>query len=323
MAVNRAARPASATGPDLTPDLFQPAPMAAGEAEAIVRPSLTFWQDAWIRFRANRLAMLGMVLLIFMALGSLLGPVISYHVGGHTFDFQDYANINKPPSAQYWFGTDQIGRDLFTRVWMGGRISLFIGIVAALLELIIGVLYGGISGYLGGRVDEIMMRIIDVLYGIPYLLLVILLLVVMNPGLPTIILAMGLTGWVGMARLVRGQILQLREMEFVLAARVLGVPTLPLILRHLVPNVMGPIIVSLTLTVPGAIFGEAFLSFIGLGVPPPRASWGTLINEAYTVMRIWPWQFAFPALALSITMFAFNAVGDGLRDALDPRLRAR
>ncbi|QBS37304.1 ABC transporter permease [Thermaerobacter sp. FW80] len=322
MAVNRAAS-ADASPPPLTPDLFEPARMTAGEAEAIVRPSLTFWQDAWVRFRANKLAMLGLVLLILMTAAALLGPVISYHVHGHTFDYQDYASINQPPSAKFWFGTDQIGRDLFTRVWMGGRISLFIGIVAALLELVIGVLYGGIAGYLGGRVDEIMMRIVDVLYGIPYLLLVILLLVVMQPGLPTIILAMGITGWVGMARLVRGQILQLREMEFVLAARVLGVPTLQLILRHLIPNVMGPIIVSLTLTVPGAIFGEAFLSFIGLGVPPPMASWGTLINEAYTVMRIRPWQFAFPALALSITMFAFNAVGDGLRDALDPRLRAR
>lgn len=322
MVVNRAA-PADPAPPALTPDLFEPAPPAAGAAETIVRPTLTYWQDAWLRFRENKLAMLGLALLILMTLGSLFGPVIAYHVQGHTFDYQDYANINKPPSAEFWFGTDQIGRDLFTRVWMGGRISLFIGVVAALLELLIGVLYGGIAGYLGGRVDEIMMRIIDVVYGIPYLLLVILLLVVMDPGLTTIILAMGITGWVGMARLVRGQILQLREMEFVLAARVLGVPTLALIYRHLIPNVMGPIIVSLTLSVPGAIFGEAFLSFIGLGVPPPMASWGTLVNEAYTVMRIRPWQFAFPALAISITMFAFNAIGDGLRDALDPRLRAR
>jgi len=306
---------------ELSRELFEPATVAAGAAEAIHRPSVSYWRDAWLRFRKNRLAMFGLVLLIILALGSIFGPVISFHFGGKTFDHQDYANINKPPSAEYWFGTDQLGRDIFTRVWVGGRISLFIGIMAALIDLVIGVIYGGIAGYAGGRVDEIMMRIVDVLYGIPSLIVVILLLVVMEPGIKAIIVAMGITGWAGMARVVRGQFLQLREQEFVLAARVLGAGARRLIFRHLVPNAMGPVLVVLTLTVPQAIFGEAFLSYIGLGVPVPLASWGTMINDGYKLIRTYPWQFFFPAAAISIAMFGFNVVGDGLRDALDPRLR--
>lgn len=307
--------------PALSRDLFEPVHVDAHMAEAIHRPSLSFWRDAWLRFRRNRLAMFGLILLVFMAVGAAFGPVLSAKFGGHTFFDQDYANINKPPSAQYWLGTDFLGRDIFTRLWMGGRISIFIGVTAALIDLVIGVIYGGISGYFGGRLDEIMMRIVDILYGIPYLIIVILLLMVLEPGLTSIILAMGITGWVGMARVVRGQFLQLREQEFVQAAKVLGASARRIIFRHLLPNAMGPIIVMLTLTIPNAIFGEAFLSFIGLGVPVPLASWGTMVNDGYRMLRIYPWQFFFPALAISITMFAFNVVGDGLRDALDPKLR--
>ncbi len=184
MAMERQFQAAPATTPELSRDLFQPVTVTAEAAEAIHRPSISYWRDAWLRFRKNRLAMFGLMLLVILALGSIFGPIISFHFGGKTFDHQDYANLNKPPSAEYWFGTDQLGRDVFTRVWVGGRISLFIGIMAALIDLAIGVIYGGIAGYAGGRVDEIMMRIVDVLYGIPYLIVVILLLVVMEPGIP-------------------------------------------------------------------------------------------------------------------------------------------
>jgi oligopeptide transport system permease protein len=210
---------------------------------------------------------------------------------------------------------------MFVRLWFGTRISVFIGVVAAALDLVIGVTYGGISGYFGGVVDDVMMRVVDVLWGIPYLLVVILLLVVMKPGLTSIILAMTITGWTGMARLVRGQILQLKEMEYVLAAKSIGASPRRIIARHLIPNTMGVVMVSLTMTIPGAIFNEAFLSFIGLGVPMPLASLGTLANEGYQVLLVYPHNLIIPAAAISLLILSFNFVGDGLRDALDPRLR--
>lgn len=218
-------------------------------------------------------------------------------------------------------GTDRLGRDVWIRILYGARISLTVGLVASLVNLFIGVIYGGIAGYEGGRVDNIMMRIVDIINSVPSLLVVILLMVVYKPGLTTIIVTIGLIYWVGMARLVRGQVLSLKEQEFVLAARTIGVSKFKIIMRHLIPNAMGPIIVSLTMSIPSAIFTESFLSFIGLGVSAPEASWGTLANDALGGIRSYPYQLIAPAVAIAITMFAFNFLGDGLRDALDPRLR--
>ncbi|MHB1044324.1 MAG: ABC transporter permease, partial [Eubacteriales bacterium] len=213
------------------------------------------------------------------------------------------------------------GRDLFTRVWCGARISLLIGLVTSIICMLIGVVYGSISGYAGGRVDEIMMRLVEVLYSIPFLLYVILLMVLFEPGLKTIFLALGLVYWLSMARLVRGQVLALKEQEYVLAARLLGAGACRILTRHLIPNTMGPIIVSMTLLVPEAIFTEAFLSFLGLGVSAPMASWGVLASEGIRGLRNYPWQLFFPAFFISLTMLAFNFAGEGLREALDPRMR--
>lgn len=231
------------------------------------------------------------------------------------------SEANQPPSAAHWFGTDNLGRDLATRVCYGARISLSIGIVASLINLGIGVLYGGISGYFGGRIDSVMMRIVDILYGIPLLLYVILLMVVLKPGLLNVFLALGLVYWLRMARIVRAQVLGLKELEYILAARVLGASHQRLILGHLLPNSLGPIIITLTLSIPEAIFTEAFLSFIGLGVSAPMASWGVLASEGVVTLRSYPFQLLSPAIAISLTMLGFNFLGDGLRDALDPRMR--
>lgn len=226
-------------------------------------------------------------------------------------------------NARYPFGTDNLGRDLLTRVMYGARISLFVALIATLVNFLIGVVYGAISGYEGGRVDSIMMRIVDIINSIPLVLYVILLMVLFGTqgGLRPIIIAIGTVYWVGMARLVRGQMLSLKEQEFVMAARALGVPKHQIIIRHLIPNAMGPIIVSMTMMIPSAIFTESFLSFIGLGVSAPQASWGTLANNALQSLLTYPYQLFFPAAAIAITMLAFNFLGDGLRDALDPRLR--
>jgi dipeptide transport system permease protein len=298
---------------------FQPSVRARTELEKISRPHTTYWQDVWRRLRKNILAMTGLVFILLIALMSIFGPMIS----PYQYNEQNLkTGINLEPSSEHWFGTDDLGRDVFVRVCEGGRISLTIGVMAALIDLLIGVIYGGIAGYHGGRTDEVMMRIVDVLWGLPYLLTVILLMVVMPPGLGTIIIALTVTGWLNMARLVRGQVLQLKEQEFVLAARTLGAGTKRILFKHLIPNAMGPIIIMLTLTVPSAIFAEAFLSFLGLGVQAPVASWGTMINDSLiTVLSGEWWRLFFPALFLCITMLAFNAFGDGLRDALDPKMR--
>jgi len=297
-------------------DLFTPAEEKA-DAQAIVRPSLSYAQDAWRRLKKSRMAMLGLGIIVFMILAALIGPYLS----PYGYAEQDLSRVNEPPSADHWFGTDALGRDLFVRVLYGARISLLIGFLGAFMNLTIGVIYGGISGFLGGRVDAVMMRIVDILYGIPLLLVVIMLMVVLEPGLKSILIAFGLTYWLGMARIVRGQILSLKENEYVLAARTLGASRWRILFRHLIPNAMGPIIVTTTLLIPSAIFLEAFLSFIGLGVQVPQASWGVLASDGYKAIRSYPWQLFFPAAAISITLLAFNFLGDGLRDALDPRLR--
>ncbi len=224
-------------------------------------------------------------------------------------------------NKSYFFGTDALGRDMLARVIYGARISLLIALIATIVNFFIGVLYGGISGYFGGQVDNVMMRIVDIINVIPLLLYVILLSVIIGSGLKSIIIAIGSVYWVGMARIVRGQVLALKEQEYVLSARTLGASNMRIMIRHLIPNAMGPIIVSLTMMIPSAIFTEAFLSFIGLGVNAPLASWGTLANDALGGLRSYPYQLFYPSLAISLTMLAFNFLGDGLRDALDPRLR--
>ncbi len=297
--------------PDFTP--LRAATFAAGPT----RPATSYWQDAWRRLKENRLAMAGLATIVIIALLAAFGPLFS----PYSYSDQVLADANKPPSASHWFGTDNLGRDLLTRVLYGARISLSIGVVASVINLTIGVVYGGISGYFGGRVDNVMMRIVDILYGIPLLLYVILLMVVLKPGLTNIFIALGLVYWLQMARIVRGQVLAIKEQEYVLAARLVGASPWRIIIRHLVPNSMGPIIVTLTLSIPEAIFTEAFLSFIGLGVSAPMASWGVLASESLAGLRSYPFQLFYPALAISVTMLAFNFLGDGLRDALDPRMR--
>lgn len=300
-----------------TPEDFELLGASPHAAYGLERPSTTYWQDAWRRLKQNKLAMSGLTLLVLISLMAIFGPLFS----PYSYSDQVLANANQTPSATHWFGTDNLGRDLFTRILYGARISLAIGVVASLINLSIGVVYGGISGYFGGRVDSILMRIVDILYGIPLLLYVILLMVVLKPGLTNIFIALGLVYWLRMARIVRGQVLSLREQEYVLAARLIGAGSWRIILRHLVPNAMGPIIVTLTLSIPEAIFTEAFLSFIGLGVSAPMASWGVLASESVAGLRSYPYQLLYPALAISITMLSFNFLGDGLRDALDPRMR--
>ena len=287
------------------------------EVEKISKPSLSFWKDVFYRFRKNKLALVGVVLLILLIIMAIFGPYMT----GYDYATNDLVNKNQLPSSDHWFGTDDLGRDVFTRTWEGARISIFIGIAAALIDLTIGVFWGGIAGYKGGRIDEYMMRAADVLAGIPYLLLVILLMVVLGSNVSTMILAMSITGWVNMARIVRGQVLSLKNQEYVLASRTLGAGTSRIMSKHLIPNAMGPIIVTMTLTIPSAIFTEAFLSFLGLGLTPPIASWGTMASDGLPALRYFPWRLLFPATFICLTIFAFNVIGDGLRDALDPRSR--
>lgn len=287
------------------------------ESEKIVRKSLTYWQDAWRRLKENKLAILGLIIILTVLVMSILVPMFTKY----PYDFQDYTAISQSPSSDHIFGTDNLGRDLFSRCWSGARTSLMVAGIATIINVTIGVIYGAVSGYLGGKVDLVMMRIIEIVYSIPQLLWVILLIVVMKPGIKPIIIAISITGWGGMARVVRGQVLQLKQMEFVLAAKTLGADTGRLILRHLIPNTMGPIIINLTFQVPSAVFTEAFLSYLGLGIPAPDASWGSLAQSGTTMLLIHPFMLFFPAALICIFMLAFNLLGDGLRDALDPRLR--
>ncbi|MFC3419531.1 ABC transporter permease [Salinicoccus hispanicus] len=286
------------------------------EAETLAKKSISFWGEVARRFIRNKLALVGFITLFIIILGAIFGPMIS------EFTYrQQNGDYNTSPNGTYWFGTDDLGRDIFTRVWVGARISIFIGFAAAIIDLIVGVAWGSIAGLKGGRTDEIMMRIADILTAIPYLLVVIILLVVMQPGLIPMIIALSLTGWVNMARITRSEILKLKNQEYVLAARTLGAKNMHLIRKHLLPNALGAILVTMTLTIPNAIFTEAFLSYLGLGVPAPLASWGTMANDGYPALTNAPWRLFFPALLISLTIFAFNAIGDGLRDALDPKLR--
>jgi oligopeptide transport system permease protein len=303
--------------PQLSSADFEPVHIDYQESEKIVGKSTSYWKDAWRRFRKNKLALAGILVLIFLGFMAIFGAEIS----GKNYRDTDLMATNLTPTAEHWFGTDNLGRDIFARTWDGARISLFIGLMAAFLDLIIGIIWGAIAGYFGGKVDEYLMRIADILSGLPYLLVVILLMVVLDQGIWTMIIAMVITGWINMARIVRGQVMQLRSEEYVLASRSLGASNSRLLFKHLIPNTFGPILVTLTLTVPSAIFTEAFLSFLGLGVPMPHSSWGVMTSEALQSFQYYPYQLFFPAFFICLTMLAFNVIGDGLRDALDPKER--
>lgn len=298
-------------------ELFTPLSKEAKLQREEDRPSLSFWQDVFQRLSYNRIALVSICLLIFLGFFAICGPLFS----SHTYYETNLVMKNQAPSLKYWFGTDDLGRDVFTRICYGARISLFVGITAAFIDLVIGVLWGGIAAFAGGRVDNMLMRICDILHAIPYLLVVIMLMVVMGSGLIPIIIALTITGWINMARIVRGQIFQLKEQEYILAAVALGAGRRRILFNHLIPNAMGPIIITMTLTIPMAIFTEAFLSFLGLGVQAPMASWGTMASDGLPAMRYYPWRLFFPAIFISVTMLAFNLLGDGLRDAFDPKLR--
>lgn len=296
---------------------FDPLTLATEDVAAEESSSPSYWGDSWKRFKTIKTALFGFWILVFLILMAAFGPLIS----NHSYFENHLSQANLPPNSLYWFGTDELGRDLFCRIWWGARVSLFIGVTAAVVDLAIGVMFGSLAGWFGGKVDEMMMRLADILFSIPHLLIVILLMVVVGPGLFTIIVALTFTGWVPMARIVRGQILQLKQLDYTQAAIALGASRWRILFRHLLPNAMGPIITTMTFTIPSAIFAEAFLSFLGLGIQAPIASWGTMASDGLSALRIFPWRLFFPAAFISLTMFCFNLIGDGLRDAFDPRLR--
>jgi len=289
--------------------------VAIDEKELVEGTSL--WKDAWRRLKKNRLAVFGGITLIVIAVAVIIGPWLS----PYTYDQINLSANNEAPTWQHWFGTDQLGRDILVRSLVGGRISLMVGLVATAVSFVIGVSYGAISGYFGGHVDEVMMRVVDILYSLPYLFLVIVLLAFFSKSILMLFIALGAVSWLTMARLVRGQDLSLKNQEFVEAARAIGVPTRKIIFRHLVPNTLGPVIVYTTLTIPIAMLSEAFLSFLGLGVQPPLSSWGTMVNEGINSISVYPWQLIFPGVMMGVTLFSLNFLGDGLRDALDPQMR--
>ncbi len=290
-------------------------------AELIARPRVTYLSDAWRRFKKNKIALIAGFVLCCIILMCIIGPMIC----PHEFDYIDKTAKNLSPSSDHWFGTDDMGRDLFARVWIGGRISLAIGLCGALICSVIGTLYGGIAAYFGGTADTIMMRIVEILSSTPYMVEVILLSVILGgtglKPLTILIIAMCLTGWTTTARLVRGEMLRIKSMEYVLASESLGVPPMKVIAKHMIPNTFNALIVSITFAIPNFIFSEAFLSYVGLGVKPPDTSWGALCNTAKTAFLFYPYQLIFPGVMIALTMLCFTLMGDGLRDALDPKLR--
>lgn len=298
-----------------TPDMFEKLDESSKNAEKIAYESKTYFRDAWGRFKKNKMAMVGLIFLAFMILLCVFVPIIS----PYTYDGQDLNAINQMSSLAHPMGTDYLGRDLLVRVMMGGRISLSVGFAAAAISMCVGITYGGIAGYCGGKVDMVMMRIVDAMYSIPDMLYIILITVVLEPSMGSILLGICISSWMGMARQVRAQVMTLKEQEFSLAAFVLGASRKRILFKHLIINSMGPIIVSVTLLVPSAIFNEAFLGFLGIGVPAPNASWGTLANDAKRFMTTQPMQVIWPTLAICLTMLALNFIGDGLGDALDPK----
>jgi oligopeptide transport system permease protein len=321
----------------LEKDLFLPATAEEKAIVEVTRPSISYWRDAWNRLKANKVAIGGLVVIVLVFLAAIVGPMLS----PYSYSQINEGSENLAPTFQHIFGTDSLGRDLFTRTMIGARISLAVGLVAAAMISIIGIIYGAVSGFLGGWVDNIMMRIVDVVYSVPTILIVILLQVVIKQpiekfinsghapsflsglgvGLISIFIVLALLYWVDMARIVRGQVLSLKEQEYVLAAKVLGASNKSIIFKHLIPNCIGQIIVIATLKIPEAIFAESFLSFIGLGVSSPMASLGSLSQTALKGIYSFPYMLIFPAATISLIILSFNLFGDGLRDALDPRMK--
>lgn len=298
-------------------DLFKVVGRKEEQSEKISRPILSSWQDGWLRLRKNKAALGSLIVLVILGIMAIIGP----HLNAFSYQQTDYNNVYIEPGGEHWLGTDKFGRDQWTRLWQGTRISLYIAILAALLDILIGITYGAISALNGGKVDNFMQRVIEILVGVPNLIIVILLIMIMKPGILTITIAMVITGWVNMARLVRGQIFKLKTQEYVLAARTLGAKNKRIITNHMLPNTIGIIIINMMFTIPSAIFTEAFLSFIGLGLQEPLASLGVLINDGYQSIRNQFYLLAFPSIVIIALMVCFNLLGDGLRDALDPRLR--
>lgn len=283
--------------------------------EKIDEAGSSLWQDAWVKLRKNRLAICGLVVLLMLGLASLLTPWIA----PYGYEEQNLILGASPPSAEHWLGTDIFGRDMLTRIMYGGRVSLTVGLIATAVALMIGVLWGATAGFVGGRVDAVMMRLVDILYALPFMIFIVLLMVVFGRNIFLLFFAIGAVEWLTMARIVRGQVMTLRKQEFVEAAYSLGLSQWTIIRRHIIPNTLGPVIVYTTLTIPSVMLLEAFLSFLGLGIQPPQSSWGLLISYGVETMEEFPWLLIFPGLTLSITLFALNFLGDGLRDALDPR----
>ena len=300
---------------ELTPEMFEKLDDSKKNSEKISYESKTYLADAWNRFKSNKLALVGLCFLAIMALACILIPMFSQY----TYDGQDMANTFAKPSAEHFLGTDRFGRDVLVRIMYGGRISLAVGFSAASISLLVGVTYGAIAGYFGGKIDMVMMRIVDALYSIPDMLYLIMITVVLGSNFQSIIIGICISSWMGMARQVRAQVMTLKEQEFSLAAFVLGASKSRILLKHLIINSMGPIIVSFSMLVPSSIFYEATLGFLGIGLSAPQASWGTLANDARAMISSQPLQVVWPVLAICLTMLALNYIGDGLGDALDPK----
>ncbi|MES0339809.1 MAG: ABC transporter permease [Anaerolineales bacterium] len=295
------------------------------DSDILERPQYSAWRDMFQRLVRNRMALVSMIIIAALGLSAILAPWIM----PYGRDEPDFAHTREGPSAAHWFGTDKLGRDVFTRIIYGGQVSLGVAFIGSVTALAIGVFYGSLSGYGGGRIDDLMMRFVDLMYGFPTLLFIILLMLIIPPNasnalaLTGMFIGLGIVSWLGVARLVRGQFLSLREKEFVEAAVALGTSPMRIIFRHILPSSLGPIVVWLMLAIPGLIMVEATLSFIGLGVKPPTPSWGSMLAEGWRAMRTSPWLAIAPAAAISLTMLVFNFFGDGLRDALDPTMRGR
>ncbi len=301
----------------LTDDLFERVGTKGLSGEELGKKALTYWADVWRRFRENKLALFGMILLVTIVVLLFVGPIIS----GKNYQYMDPSQKDLLPNSEYWFGTDDMGRDLFTRVCVGGRISIYIGLCCTVVMFVIGALVGALAGLKGGLVDDIIMRICEFVGNLPYLIIVVILSIVLGRSLFSLVFAMSLTAWVGTARMVRGQILQIKEQDYVQAAKALGADTKRIIIKHLLPNTLGIIMVDITMSVPGFIFSEAFLSYIGLGVRPPETSWGALASAGQQQLMFYPHQLFFPCLLIVLTILSFHLIGDGLSDALDPKLR--
>ena len=298
----------------ISDDMFAPLPEEERNSEFITMDSKTYLQDAWGRFKKNKLALISLIFLGIMILLAIFVPIIS----PYTYDGMS-DDVNIMPCMAHLLGTDKFGRDILTRLMYGARISLMVGFLAAILNLIIGVVYGGIAGYAGGKVDMVMMRIIDCIYSIPSMLYVILIMLVLGSNIYSVLVGISISSWIGMARQVRTQIQTLKQQEFAMAAYVIGASKKRILFKHLIINSMGPIVVSATMMVPDAIFTEAFLAFIGIGISLPQASWGTLCNEARAQLTQYPIQIIWPVMAICLTVLALNFIGDGVGEALDPK----